>query len=179
MAPRKFTPVDAARRVFGPPPVLSPARQRIVECAATLWCRDLAFPTVRELAAAAGRAISTVLNGYDELIEVQSTVLAIEWAKLDAATIPGPPLEQVHWMSEHVLELAVVDPDLLRLPSFTVTAMLRADPGRRSSPVAGLVPMLHALAALADVAPSPVSGVSIERTLIRAAGWSLSADRAA
>jgi hypothetical protein len=164
----KFTATDAARIALARPPrPLTPARRRVLAAAATLWCRGLQFPTVREIGAALGlRSPSTVVGGFDGLIDVHAAVIRTEWQRIDQGWMTSSSGDRSRWLVEHGRELAAIDPSCLRLPSLVCSAVLGsgAVPLR---PGAHLVVPLHALAAFAD-APATALDPVVVRRLVRA-----------
>lgn len=169
----KFTPVDAARVALAARPVtLTPSRLRVVLCAATLWCRDLQFPTARQLARALGRSSpSTAVTMFSGLVGVHATVIALEWRRLEQgwmSTVAGDP---IGWLVDHAHELAAIDPACLRLPALVSSAVASADRARAALRCDRLAP-LHALAALADLSLSPPSRHRLRRVVVAGgSGW--------
>lgn len=166
----RFTPVDAARIALAAPPVpLTASQRRVLLASATLWCHQLQFPTVREIAAAIGRTSpSTVLFGFRHLIDVHAAVIATEWRRIETGvSSSGEPGDWLAWVGRHAEELAAVDRACLRLPALVSTAV--ASTGR-SSPVhhMELAGPLHALAALVD-RPGGSSPSGVRRALLEAA----------
>jgi AcrR family transcriptional regulator len=86
---------------------------RILAATATLWCRNLTFPTAREVGALAGVAPSTVVSAFGGMSELVDAVVATELAHLDACrTAPDPAAA----FQRRIAELRTVDPVLGRLP---------------------------------------------------------------
>ena len=137
----------------------------VVDAAATLWCRELAFPTVRALAAHLDRQASTVLNGYEQYIELQAMVIRLEWAALIAGLEAPAPIGRLVFLADHACDLAAHDRALLRLPSFVLTAQLAAHPDAAGSAPARASMALHALASLADDT-SRLRREEVERVLV-------------
>lgn len=152
----KFTATDAARVAFTTPPVrLTRARSRILLAATAAWCRDLQFPTVRDIGAATGlRSPSTVTGGFGRLIDIQATVIRLEWQRIEQGWMEVPADRRPSWLAQHGCELGALDPTCVRLPGLVCSAVLGADVVR-PRPAPGLLAPLHALAALADVAVGP------------------------
>lgn len=169
----KFTPVDAARVALATPVVdLTPTRLRVVTRAAAMWCRELQFPTVRQLLAELDRtSLSTPLSGFGHLINVHAAVIALEWSRLRVVVADVDPCRRIDLLARRAQELVEIDQACLRLPALVWAAVVAADPStaRRAGELAAL---LHALAAFADGCPPP-DGRAARRALLAAArGWS-------
>lgn len=155
--PSKFAATAAAAVALRAPAVPSTAiRERNLRSAATLWCRHLQFPTVRAVRDDLGMASAgAVLHGFHRLIDVHAAVIRTEWDLLEHGWFGADPDLRTRWLATHAVELAEVDPVLLRLPGLVCSAVFGS--GAASRPVdAGLVVPLHALAALADVASGSI-----------------------
>lgn len=156
----KFSAVDAARLALEPGArfeVATPRQRRLLNAAATLWCRDLQFPTVREL----GRELrlhstSSVTAGFGRLIEVQASVIEQEWALLEVWSAM-PTLRRQVALHEHAEHLVAIDPVLLRLPGLVWSAVESAAPDRVPAEV-GLAAPLHSLAAFVAGDRSTIGG---------------------
>lgn len=171
MTPAKFTPVDAARRAVLPAPIwVSPARRRVIDAAALLWCRDLAFPTVRVIASHLGCVPSSVLNGYAHHLDLQAMIMRLEWAQLDGG-LRGESIDRLVFLADHACALAAADIALLRLPSFVVAARLAADPQLGSSAPGRASMAVHLLASLADAAGCGIRRPEVERILVASTCW--------
>lgn len=148
----KFSAVDAARLALGgePHPTVSTTRQRrLVRVASTMWCRDLQFPTVRELGRELGlSSSSSVTAGFGRLIEVQAAVIRREWHLLERWSAL-PPGDRAAALKAHADHLADVDPVRLRLPGLVWSAVATAEPGRIPAEP-GVAAPLHALAAFVE-----------------------------
>jgi hypothetical protein len=151
--PTKFSPIDAARVALATDPLaLSPAQQRVLSIAATMWCRDLSFPTVRALGAQANRAPVTVLNGFDHAVLIHAEVIRVEWAVLQHTwhTVPRATTARVDALLDHALALAMIDRVLLRLPALANAAVLAAgDPKVAARTLAPSAP-LYVIASFAE-----------------------------
>jgi hypothetical protein len=158
-AKTKFSAVDAARLALAgePLPTVSTTRQRrVARVASTMWCRDLQFPTVRELGRELGlSSSSSVTAGFGRLIDVQAVLIRREWAVLEHWSAL-PPDDRAAALKAHADRLANVDPVRLRLPGLVWSAVATADPGRIPTEL-GVAAPLHALAAFVD-APSARAG---------------------
>ena len=127
MSRSKFSPVDAARlAAMSAPRALSVHQEVVVWRAAVLWCRELAFPTARSLAADIGRWPSTVLHGFGHMVEIQAEVIRGERAAL-AALDHDDPTTLAENLGVHAATLAAVDPVLVRLPCLVLCALAETD----------------------------------------------------
>ncbi len=144
------TSIDAARLALRSPAIApTPRRDRLLGTAATLWCRGLQFPTVRQIGAAMGHASpSSPLNGFGRLIEIQAEVIRREWRSIEEGWLGAGPAERSAWLVLHVRRLLALDPACVRLPALVSTAVSAAQPGVVDG--ASLAP-LHALAAFAHL----------------------------
>lgn len=144
----KVSPVEIARLALSDVSagVPSPWRDEVVALAALLWCRGLAIPSVRALAAALGRAPSEVLRPFGGVVELYAEVIRCEWAVLDGGWFAAHPKARAGCFRAHVVELRTRDPALLRLPGLVLGAVTGA--GRRVP--AGLAVPWYSLAAFAD-----------------------------
>lgn len=118
--------------------------------AATLWCRELGIPTVRELGRVVGRSPVTVLRGFEHLIDVYAEVIRSEWALLEDGWHRGVSAERVDWLVGHAASLAAVDAALLRLPALVRAAVVTANPSLAACAELGVAMPLLALAAFAE-----------------------------
>jgi len=154
----KFTAVEAARLALATdfsPPLLTPALRRRLSMAAMLWCRDLQFPTVRELGTAVGlTSTSSVTAVFGRLIDLQATVIHLEWCRIERLALQ-PADELPDRLVDHARKLVAADGWCLRLPSLVWSAVVTADPSHAS----GRVPLAVALHTMAAMA-SPASGES-------------------
>jgi predicted transcriptional regulator len=144
----KFSILDAARRSGEVVPLLvSPARKRTLHAAAILWCRNLTLPTIRQIAAEAGRSPVTVLQPFDTLLDVYAHVLQLEWEVLRAQWFEAARLDAAEFLRGHAAELGAEDRSLLRLPSLVHAAIAGARPAEAMDLDADRVVPLYALAA--------------------------------
>lgn len=131
-APRaavKFSALDAARRANEVTPLaMSPSRERTLHAAASLWCRNLTLPTIRQVAAEAGRSAVTVLAPFDTVLDVYAHVIRLEWQLLRDNWFGAEPAEAMQFLRVHAIDLGSRDPSLLRLPSLVHAAMVGARP---------------------------------------------------
>lgn len=166
LAPRgpvktKFSPVDAARLALEPslvPVGRTPRRDRLLRMATSMWCRQLQFPTVRQLVAEGGwTSTSTVTAGFGGLIYLQAEVIRGEWNELERWS-GLPAADRTGALVDHAEHLAAMDPACLRLPGLVWSAVTIADPAREGDLELAL--HVHALAALAGcLAPRTRLGV--------------------
>lgn len=164
---RTFTTIDAARLALDRESAeLTPRRDRVLTGAAKLWCRHLEFPTVRELGAEMGHTSpSTPLNGFGRVIDIQASVIRLEWQRIDAGWISSPTGDAVGWLIRHARTLAAIDPACLRLPGLVCAAVLAADADRPRPRPECLVP-LHALAAFVDAPSCPPGPAALARLVL-------------
>lgn len=169
-AKRNFTAVDAACLALNRearPPVLTPNRSRLLLVAATQWCRELQFPTVRAIGREMGwTSTSSVTAGFGRLIDLQAAVIRLEWHRIEGCPIV-PLDDRVRWIVHHAEQLAAVDPSCLRLPGLVWSAVATADPSR-VTPMPGLAAPLHALAASTEP-PGRGPDLALVRTIAAAA----------
>lgn len=116
--------VDPAS-IESPPPSL----QRVLLAAATLWCRTLTWPTVREISSTAAVAASTSISAVgtserlrEVLVESElRTIVGLSADRVDNATTKYEALRR--GVAARVRRLDSIDPALARLPllaSFTI-----------------------------------------------------------
>jgi hypothetical protein len=170
VAKTKFTPVDAARLALTAPPIpLTPRRTRLLLIAATVWCREMQFPTVRELATALGvRSTSTVVNGFAGHLGVQAAVVAHEWTSLREGWFAPGGVDRAAWLVRHAVDLHRLDPACLRLPGYVCAAVEATGLSGTESPE-DLTPPLHVLAAFAGRSRFDLEPVALRRMLLVAA----------
>ena len=161
------SPVFAARLARQTPAIsLTPARQLVLLGAARLWCRDLAFPTARLLAGSAGRAPSTVLNGFETMPRIHAEIIRREWAVLGPHQHSPDPADWIPRLIGHVRVLCELDPTMLRLPSLVYSAV-RADaqcPDRR--PVSPLSLAVNLVAVYAEPAVEVPADGQLQRIIL-------------
>jgi len=118
----KVSPVDAARlstRLSG----RIGCGAAVLAAAELVWCRTLAIPSVRTLAAEVGCAPSSILRpGRRRLVDVYAEVIAREWQVLDAGWFSAHPRARAGFFRRHVHELHARDPVLQRLPGLVLAA---------------------------------------------------------
>ncbi|MEX2557789.1 MAG: hypothetical protein WEB06_19435 [Actinomycetota bacterium] len=166
MSKQRFTPVDAARVALAAPRVvLTSSQLRVVGVAARTWCQELQFPTVRTIASELGcMSPSTVLSGFPHLIDVQASVIALEWHRLEVGLSSPEGCDPVAWLGAHAGELLAIDRACLRLPALVWAAVASAAPSTSRSPDLKVALMLHALAAFADGLPGSPTGLDHVRS---------------
>ncbi len=109
--------VDPAS-IESPPPSL----QRVLLAAATLWCRTLTWPTVREISTTAAVAASTSIRaaGTSERLRellVESELWTIVELSSDRLEFASTKQEALRWgLTARVRRLGAIDPALARLP---------------------------------------------------------------
>lgn len=109
--------VDSAS-IESPPPSL----QRVLLAAATLWCRTLTWPTVREISTTAAVAASTSVRaaGTSERLRevlVESELWIIVGLSADRLEFAATKQEALRLgLTARVRRLATIDPALARLP---------------------------------------------------------------
>lgn len=127
-ATTKFSAVDAARLALSAETIEpTPARERTVNAAAVMWCRELAFPTIRRLAAEVGRSPVTVLKPFGRVIDIYAEVIRREWAALETIA-DAAAHERPQQMAEHMAALHRFDPVLVRLPVLVEASIAGAVP---------------------------------------------------
>lgn len=151
MSGGRFTPVDAARLALATPDRdLTASQRRVVACGAQLWCRQLQFPTVRQIAAQLGRrSPSTVLFGFEGVLGVHAVVIAAEWRQLVQIWRRPVVTDRVDGLVTHAERLAATDQTSLRLPALVASAIAAVDPLQVPQSW-HLAASLHLLAAVAD-----------------------------
>ena len=145
-----FSSLEAAQLALSTAelPSMTPAVRRARDVATTLWCRELSFPRVRTIAAAARTSPSTVVRS-GKAVDLQAVVIRDEWLELVGGWFERPACDRERWIVEHAACLVDHDRSWLRLPGLVASAVCSS-----GAPfpvvVADLAP-LHALAAIADV----------------------------
>lgn len=99
-----------------------PSLQRVLLAAATLWCRTLVWPSVREIASTAAVAASTSIRAVGSSAQLRGllitsekrTILGLAEAQVGKSR---PPVDALRWAVENRMHrLASIDPALRALP---------------------------------------------------------------
>jgi hypothetical protein len=152
--PRQVKATEAARLALaGRPRPLTPARARVEQAAAVLWCRHLQFPTVRAIGRATGLRSPSTIHDHGRPAGLQAAIIAREWERIGDGWLAAGATDRAGWLADHATSLAAVDPTLLRLPGLVCSAVVGSGVLPSAPPPAALVPF-HALAAFADVGGS-------------------------
>ena len=104
-----------------------PSLQRVLLAAATLWCRTLVWPSVREIANTAAVAASTSIRAVGSSAQLRELLIASEQrtivALADAREGESPPADALRWAVEtRMRRLASIDPALRALPVLAALA---------------------------------------------------------
>ncbi|QYG95199.1 hypothetical protein HC251_24065 [Iamia sp. SCSIO 61187] len=171
VAPRtKFSSAHAAELALTTSgPRRTPSRDRILRAATVQWCRDLQFPTARDVAQATGlSSVSSVVTPFGRCVDLQAEIIRTEWGLVSRGWAAAPDGSRPRWLVEHARRLAELDGACLRLPSLVCSAVAAA--GVTALPRPDLLVPLHAMAALArpDAGDDPRALV-IETVAL--AGW--------
>ncbi|MDE0802556.1 MAG: hypothetical protein OSA99_04450 [Acidimicrobiales bacterium] len=106
-----------------------PSLQRVLLAAATLWCRTLVWPTVREIAANAAVAASTSLHAVGSSAQLRTVLIESERRTINNLWIPqldgiGPDARAVaRAFHLRVSRLAAIEQPLAALPMLAGLAL--------------------------------------------------------
>lgn len=104
-----------------------PSLQRVLLAAATLWCRTLVWPSVREIASTAAVAASTSISAVGSAAQLRELLIVSEVRTILGLARPlegkSPPVDALRWAVENRMHrLSSIDPALRALPVLAALA---------------------------------------------------------